>query len=61
MADRQPRPAHGAAGGAPERPRDPQSFTRGDRRAIAIVASIGLGVTVVALGLFVGLVVVPAL
>ncbi|WAC66778.1 hypothetical protein OVA14_03115 [Agrococcus sp. SL85] len=44
-----------------EHPRDPQSFTRGDRRAITIVVSIGLAITVGLLGLFVAVIVLPAL
>ena len=46
---------------AVQRPRDPQSFMRGDKIAITVVISIGLVLSIVAIALFVTMVVVPSL
>lgn len=42
-------------------PRDPQSFTPGDRRALTIFISIGGAIVLGLLGLFVAVIVLPAL
>ena len=49
------------AAAGPRPPRDPQSFTPGDRRALAIFISLGGAILLGLLGLFVAVIVLPAL